>query len=46
MTTLTGYQPIVSIIANRIITIDQPQDPAANHAQLELGEPQHTATGR
>jgi single-stranded DNA-binding protein len=44
--TLTGYQPIVSIIANRIITTDPTPDPAASDAQLELGELQHSQTGR
>jgi single-stranded DNA-binding protein len=44
--TLTGYQPIVSIIANRILTTAPTPDPAANDAQLELGELQHTQTGR
>jgi single-stranded DNA-binding protein len=44
--TLTGYQPIVSIIADRIITTDPPPDPAANTAQRELGEQRHTRTGR
>ena len=44
--TLTGYQPIVSIIANRIITTDPMPDQAASDAQLELGELQHSQTGR
>ncbi len=44
--TLTGYQPLVSIIANRIITIDGPADPVANDAQLDLDELQHSQTGR
>ena len=44
--TLTGYQPIVSIIANHIITADPTPDQAASSAQLDLGELQHSQTGR
>jgi hypothetical protein len=44
--TLTGYQPIVSIIASRIITIDPMPDHVASDAQLELGELQHSQAGR
>jgi len=34
--TLTGYQPVVSIIAERIITLDDPKDTATNSQQLPL----------
>jgi single-stranded DNA-binding protein len=44
--TLTGYQPIVSIIANHIITTDPTPDPATNNAQLDLGELQHSRAGQ
>jgi hypothetical protein len=44
--TLTGYQPIVAIIANRIITTDPTPDQTASDAQLDLGELQHSQTGR
>lgn len=34
--TLTGYQPIVAIIANRIITTDPTPDPATSNTEAQL----------